>query len=216
MNNESNYHATRRIGGRICLIAFFALLAFAVAVGIECFYGEQVEEIYIGNQFLAFAPVYNRSGSWLHGRLHIGYRPDILFLEHTITLGLLLFLSRFTDFISLVLGMSRNWSICEDLAIAATLVRLINACLGRYTLDYIYIAGRATYDLVDFYLGVSLLLICIWAVWGEIRTLRLRKKATQGMSLGQRMKWDIVFTGNACRAAFISTSKWREIQERYE
>lgn len=216
MHNERNQNATRRIGGRICFIAFFTVLALSVAACIVFIYGEQVEEIYIGGDSLAFAPVYNRSGSWLHGRLKLGYRPDILFVEHVCTLFLLWFLARFTDFVSLMLGMSKNWSMCEDLAIAATMVRLINVLLGRYTLDYIYIAGRGTYDLVDFYLGISILIMCVWAVLGEMRTLRLKKRATQGMNFWQRMRWELVFTGNACRAAFISTAKWWEIQEHHE
>lgn len=215
MHNGENDNATRRIGGRVCFIAFFTLSALAIASYIIILYGEQAEKIYIGGDSLAFAPVYNRSGSWLHGRLKLGYRPDILFLEHVISLFLLLFLARFTDFISMIFGMSRRWSLCEDLAIAATLVRLINVILGRYTLDYIYVARWGTYDLVDFYLGISFLILCVWAVLGEIRMLRLKKYATQGMNFWQRVRWELVFTRNACRAAFISTAKWKEIQERY-
>lgn len=215
--NEENRNAQRPIGGRVCFIAFFTLLALAVIASILFLYGEQVEEIYIGNDALAFAPVYNRSGSWLHGRLNLGYRPDILFLEHVVTLFMLWFLSRFTDFFSMVFGMSRRWSLCEDLATAATLVRLINVIRGRYTLDYVYIGClNATYDLVDFYLGISIFILCIWMVLAEIRTFRLKKQATRGMNFRERMRWELVLTGNACRAPFIRTAKWREIQDRYE
>lgn len=207
----------RPVGGRICFITFFALLALAVAEIVIFRYGERVEDIYIGSDFLAFEPVYNRSGSWLHGRLKLGYRPDILFLEHAVTLFLLWFLSRFTDFISMILGMSRRWSLFEDLATAATLVRLINVIRGRYTLDYIYINPlHATYDLVDIYLGISLFFLCVWMVLAEIRTLRLKRQAAQGMSFGGRMKWELVLTGNACRAPFMSSAKWKNIQDRYE
>ncbi len=212
-----NTNSERKIKGRICFIALFTLLALAIVECILFLYDGHVEEIHIGNDFLAFAPVYNRSGSWLHGRLNLGYRPDILFAEHMITLFILWFLSRFTDFISMILGMSRRWSLFVDLTTAATLARLINVIRGKYTLDYVYIGClHATYDLVDIYLGIGLLFLCIWVTLAEIRTFRLKKQVTRGMSFWGRMRWELVLTGNACRAPFIRTAKWKEIQDRYE
>lgn len=203
-------------GMRICRIAVLTFLGLAVAAVILGIYGERVEEVFIGSPSLAFAPVYNRNGSWMHGRLKIGYRPEILMAEHVITLLLLCYLSRFIDYISMILGMSRSWGICMDLGIAATLARLINVIAKRYTLDYIYIRRmHATYDLVDFYLGIGILIMLVWVFLCEIRVFRLKKQATQGLGFRARMRWELVFTGNACRAVFMPREGWEDIRERY-
>lgn len=208
---------TRKLSARICFIIDLTLLSFAVVAVILLLCGERAEEICVGGDILAFAPVYNRSGSWFHARLGIGYRPDILLLEHVISMLLLVYLSRFMDFTATVLKINTLWSRCLDFGMAATLVRLITALFGRYTLNYIYIAPlRSTYDLPDLYLGVSLAVLLIWAVWCEVRYLRLKKSATRGMGFAKRMKWELLFTGNVLKAAILPAARWEEIRRPYE
>lgn len=207
---------TKKIIARICLIALLTLLGLAVAAGITFLYGDGAEEIYIGSETLAFAPVYNRDGSWFHGRLQIGYRPGILLLEHVIIMLLLIFLCRFMDFVSMILKMSGRFGVCLDLAMAATAARVVNVLSRKYTLDYVYIAPlHGTYDLIDFYIGISVAIMLAWGIVCEVKFLRLKKRATEGMNFMRRMRWELIFTGNACRAAFLPAKRWSEIQKEY-
>lgn len=207
--------AKKRLAKRAIRICVLTLLGLAVAESILLLAGEQAEEIRFGNKYLAFAPVYNRSGSWFHGRLQIGYRPCLLLAEHILTLGMLWFLSRFMAWMNFVLGMRQFWICGVDFGIAATLARLITVLCGRCTLDYIYLSWfHGTYDVIDFYLGLTLLCIVLWCIPCEMRFLRL-KKASAGKSFGQKMKWELTFTGNALKAPFIPAKHWEGLKEKY-
>lgn len=206
----------RQFAKRAVLICVLTLMGLAVAEGILLFAGDRVESIRFGNRYVMFAPVYNRSGSWFHGRLQIGYRPEILLAEHVLTLGLLWFLSRFMAWMNLALGIRTFLTCGVDFGIAATFVRFITVACGRYTLDYVYLSWfHSTYDLVDFYIGILILCIVLWCIPCEVRWLRLKKKAAAGMNLRQRMKWELIFTGRALKAPFIPEKHWKGLLETY-
>lgn len=206
----------RQLIPRAVLICGLTLLGLAVAEVILLLAGEQAESIRFGNRYLAFAPVYNRSGSWFHGRLQIGYRPGLLLAEHVFTLFLLWFLSRFMAWMNLALGMKQIWICGVDFGIAATIARLITVLCGRYTLDYIYLSwSHSTYDLMDFYIGFALICIVLWCILCEMRMLRLKRESCSGMNFWQKMKWELIFTGNAFKAPFVPAKHWEGLLEQY-
>ncbi len=203
-----------RRGLCVCLLI---ALGFGIVVTLIITYGEQVEAVYIGNEALALAPIYNRNGSWFHGKIGIGQQPLLYFGEQILTLLMELFILRFMTWLNRALGLSAKWNHLVDFMFAVTIARTITLLTGNHTLDYVYIAKfHATYDLFDFYLGITIVLTLIWCVLAEIKFLRLKKKATPGMNFWQKMKWELLFTWDACKAAFVSTEQQERLLQKYE
>lgn len=204
---------------RIVRICLFTLLGLAVAEGTLLVFGERVEEIYYGGKSIAFAPVFNRDGTWFHSRLQIGYRPALQLAENCVTLCLLWYLYRFIAWMGTAMKVDERWLYGVELSIAGTLARLVNVLRRQLTLDYIYIGRlRSTFDLIDFYLGISLVLMLFWLLLCEVRYLKVRKRETAGMDFWRKTKWALVFTGHAARAAFLPAKSWGAIiaEHRYQ
>ncbi len=198
---------------QLLLTCLLVIIGFSVVTGIHVVYGDTLEEVFIGNQWLAFKPVYNRDGSWLHGRLNVGYRPGLLLAEGILTLFAGVFCIRFMGFFNYVIQLSSVWSCWLYVMLSTTIARIIQVLAGQYTLDYIYIGVmHGTFDLFDFYLGIGLAGLMVWVVLAEIKYRRLRKACTEGMRFWQRLKWEFSFMGRTFQAAFLPRARWDSLK----
>ncbi len=195
----------------LLLTSLLILLGFAVVIGIHAVYGDTLEEVSIGSGQFAFAPVYNRGGSWLHEKLDLGYRPGLLLAEGVVTLLACVFCIRFVGFLNWALGLKPGWDCWMYVMLSTAIARILQVLSGQYTLDYIYIkALHGTFDLFDFYLGIGLVGMVIWVLWAEVRYYRLKKRVTAGMGFFQKLKWELSFTGKALQAVFMPKARWGE------
>ncbi len=201
-----------------CLIVGLLIgLGYGIVAGILLIYGDGAESVYLGNREFAISPVYNRDGSWLHGRLDIGFRPGALFVENLVSLALIWFCVRLMMYLNRLFKLSDTWLCFAYFYLAAIAARLINSIFGKYTMDYLYIRGlHATYDLFDIYLGIGLLMVVLWAILAEIRYHRIKKAATRGMGLWQKLKWELGFTAKIFQAVFSRRDCWEELGREYQ
>lgn len=210
---DASMRNTGVIWGRHFLILGLLIgVGFAIVAGIQILYGDGAESVYIGNDSIALAPVYNRNGSWLHGRLDIGYHSAMLLAEGIVSLTLLLFSIRFIIYLNSIFQMRNTWLCFTYFFFATAIARIINVLAGQYTLDYLYISVfHATYDLFDFYLGIGLLIALLWCVFAEMKYHRLKKNSTRGMNLWQKLRWELAFTGKALKASCLPRDRWDKL-----
>lgn len=208
----------------VILVLALLCIGFGIVAGILAVFGGDAEKVRYGWESLAFEPVYNRSGSWFHGRLNMTYRPDILLVEQIFGLLVLLFLMRFLRFWNVLFRMKNIWLYAYDFGIATTVARGLSAMLEQYTLDYIYIsdpfwrAGRfagSTYDLFDFYLGIMFVMMILWLFVACVAYYRMKKRLTKGYSMWQKVVWEWKLTGDSLKAVFLPTDSWKAILARY-
>lgn len=163
------------------------------------------------NRYMAIAPVYNRDGSWLHGRWGIGYRFDLLCLERVQTFLAGLFLFRFLQVYNAFFSLSEKWLYAVDIELAVPVYRCIAWLYSPYTLDYLYIRGYGTFDLPDFYIGVGIFFLVLWLILAMIYYYRFRKKRTAGMRFWEKLKWEWRFTVILFKAMFQKRENWESL-----
>lgn len=198
----------------ICLLIG---IGFGIVAVLLLTYGQQVENIYIGTESFAIAPIYNRNSSWLHGRLGIGSKPLLYFAELIVTLLLEVFCFRFMTWMNKALRLSGKWNHIVDFMLAVTIARIITVLTGNDTLDYLYIAQfHATYDLFDFYIGFTIIAMLIWCILAEIKLSSIKKKALGKVSFLKKLQWELIFTKDACKAAFLPYKQQEILLQKYE
>ena len=200
---------------------FFILLLILIAGLMECvmaiYYDKLVQEPLSVGHLFNFRPIYNKSGSWYHARLGIGYAQGLLIAENVAALLIVWLAYRFMEAWGWFFGMHSRWLYLLDFVLAPTLYRLFHSVLGIYTLDYIRIAGKRganTFDFPDLYLGISVMAMLVWLIFALILYYKYKQIQVKGMQLLSRFVWEfhlmILFT----KAVFIPKERWAELFEK--
>lgn len=191
------------------------LLAIALSVLLErlayLHYDSLQANPVILNRYMAIAPVYNRNGSWLHGRWGIGYRFDLLCLERIVTFLTALFLFRFLQAYNTFFSMSEKWLYAVDIELAVPVYRCIVWLYSPYTLDYLYIRGYGTLDLSDFCIGVGIFFLILWLFPALSYYYRFRRQQTKNMRFGEKFMWECQFTVIIVKAMFLKRERWENL-----
>lgn len=203
---------------RIALIIVLTLFGLAMTPIILAAAGESSGMLYLGNQYLAFSLRHgnDRLTSWI-GHTQSTHQMWVSLASRTLILCLLLFMSRYMAWINLVCrATSSQWICCVDFAIAGHIIRMFNDLRGYINMLFIHIPRQGiTFDLVDCYLGIFIAVFLVWIVLCELQYLRLKKQKTAGMNFFQKMKWEFVFVGIACKMSILPTKKWTGLVEEY-
>jgi len=182
----------------------------ALSEAIVCFhYDELRKNPLVITRFLRIRPVYNDDGSWIHGKLGIGYIGWLLISEDIITILMAIYLFRFMEACNRFFGISQGWLYSLDFGIATTLYRLITEVRKVFTLDYLNI-GRNTFDFPDFYLGVLMAGLIIWyfPVMGAYH--KYKKNKIKGMCFKEKLIWEFKFSGMLLKIPVLNKKKWQE------
>lgn len=218
VRKELQVRPNGRLSDRITLIIVLVLFGLAMTPIILRAIGDPSGMLYIGNQYLALSLRHgnDRLASWI-GHTQTTYQMWTSLAYRTLLLCLLLFLSRYMAWINLVCGATGSQWLCGvDFAIAGHIIRLVNDFQGYINMLFIHVPRLGiTFDLVDLYLGVSVVIILVWMVLCELHYRRLKKQKTAGMTFLQKMKWELTVAGVACKMAFFPAKKWAGFVEKY-
>lgn len=191
------------------------LFAIALSILLErlayLYYDSLQANPIILNRYMAIAPVYNRNGSWLHGRWGIGYRFDLLCLERMVAFLTALILFRFLQVYNAFFSMSEKWLYAVDIELAVPVYRCIVWLYSPYTLDYLYIKGYSTFDLPDFCIGVGIFFLVLWMFPALFYYYRFRGQQTKGMRFGEKFMWERRFTVVMVKAVFLKRERWESL-----
>ena len=192
----------------LLVILFAIVLSVLMERLVYLHYDSLQENPVILNRYMAIAPVYNRDGSWLHGRWGIGYRFDLLCLERAVTFLAALFLFRFLQAYNSFFSLSEKWLYAVDIELAVPVYRCIAWLYSPYTLDYLYIRGYTTFDLPDFYIGAGIFFLILWLFQALFHYYRFQKAHTKGMRFWEKFKWERRFTVTVVKAVFLKQERW--------
>ncbi len=195
----------------IWLITILFLLAILAERTAYLHFGQWRAQPVMLTRFLRLYPVYNDSGSWLHGRLGIGYVRWVLILEDVLSLAAELFLIRYIRAIGSFFGLRCGVLYMVDCGIAATVHRFFTRLRGVYVLDYLHWKGRGVFDLPDLYLFLTLAGLLVWLIPMYGRYHPYIKKNTKGMSRIQKWGWELRLSGVFLKAAFVPERRWEEM-----
>ncbi|MDE7248069.1 MAG: hypothetical protein K2N43_09305, partial [Lachnospiraceae bacterium] len=99
----------KNIRKHIIICAALFLISAALEWIVYLHYDSLTVRPIILNSRMAIAPVYNTDGSWLHGRLGIGYNGPLLWLENITALFAVWYLFRMMEGHNAFFGVSQNW-----------------------------------------------------------------------------------------------------------
>lgn len=195
------------VGAAVILLAVF----LERTVYIQ--YDRLKEAPVILNEYMAIAPGYNMDGSWLHGRLGIGYNGPLLCLEYILTFLVSVYLFRFMEGVHFFFQIKGGkwWLYAVDLEAAVMLYRLISKIYSPYTLDYLYIRGQGTFDFPDLCIGAGIIAILLWTVLFMCRYYPFRKKQTAGMSFWEKCRWEMGISWACIKAGVIPKDRWPDL-----
>lgn len=189
----------------ICL----ALIGYAIIAFIYIYCPEKIGHNDVIGKKLAFAPIYNKSGSTLHALLGIGYNQVLLIIECIICVFIVIFMHKIVAYYNIFLNLDRWWAYIVDFACAAVLGRLPVNLLGFYTLDYLYISmTRYTYDFFDICLGICVIGILVWCIPISIKYHKYKVSHTKGMKIWEKIKWEIGFGFKIIRESLRPMKIW--------
>ena len=199
------------------ILAGILFLAAGLAEGIVYMhYGElQARPVLLG-QFMRIYPVYNDNGSWLHGRLGIGYVWWMLICEDILSLLLEVFLVRFISALCDFFSLSRKIILLMACGMSATAYRLFTRLRGVYVLDYLHVRGHGVFDLPDLYLFVMMVGIILWLLPYHMVYHPYKKEKVKGMSVLQKWAWELKFSGVFFRAVFLPQDRWEELFKEWK
>lgn len=207
----------RQYKKHIIFILLLILVAGLMEGTMTIYFDRLVQEPLSIGRFISLRPVYNKSGSWYHARLGIGYIQGLLIAENITTLFLVWFFYRFLEAWGWLFGMRSFWLYLFDFALAPTLYRLFHNIFGIFTLDYIRIVGRqgsSTYDFPDIYLGIFVVAIFVWLVFALIRYYKYRHIRVKGMRFLSKFAWELRLTALLIKAVFVPKERWAELFEK--
>ena len=104
----------------IVLVCILFLAASAAEVFVYMNYGKLQEQPVMLGRFLRIYPIYNDDGSWLHGRLGIGYVRGLLVLEDILSFLVEVFLIRYISSICDFFSISRKVLMAAACAMAVS------------------------------------------------------------------------------------------------
>lgn len=199
----------------IILCAALFLIAAVLEYAACLHYDSLRADPLILNRYMAVRPVYNTDGSWLHGRLGIGYHGLLLCLENIAGLLVAGYLFRMIASYNAFFCLSAGWLYFIDLEIAVPIFRLADRIWHPYTLDYLYIRGYGTFDFPDLCLGMGLAGMLLWLIPALIKYYRYKREQTVGMGFVQKLKWELRMSGRILYLPFVKKSGWEERFEKW-
>lgn len=161
------------------------------------------------NKFLQIYPVYNQDGTWLHGKIGIGYVSWLLYFESILSLFLLIVMIRYMDLLTCFFGLSQKWFFIMDIGIAPALYRIFTTIRRAYTLDYLQIK-QMVYDFPDLCIGVFVIGILVWAILLSFIFYKYNKEKRKEMSFKERLVWGVQFRQMLFRVFFLPRIRWEE------
>lgn len=200
MKNVKNRH--------IALIILLFLLAGLGEWTAYLHFGEWQAQPVMLNSFLRLFPVYNDSGSWLHGRIGVGYVRWLLIVEDILALAAEMFVIRYIRAIGHFFGLGCQVLYMVDCGIAATSYRFFTRMRGVYVLDYLHVRGRGVFDLPDLYLFLTMIGLILWLIPLYMVYHPYLKKKTKGMPLLRKWAFELRVSGVFLKAAFVSGKRW--------
>ena len=198
------------------ILAAVLFLAAGMAEGIvSMHYGEfQAQPVMLG-RFLRIYPVYNDNGSWLHGRLGIGYIWWLLVCEDILSLLVEVFLIRFISAICDFFSLSRKILMLAAFGVSASAYRLFTRLRGVYVLDYLHVRGYGVFDLPDIYLFLMMVGIILWLLPYHRAYRPYKKEKVKGMPFFLKCVWELKFSGVFLRAAFLPRDRWEGLFQEW-
>lgn len=179
----------------IIFVVCLALIGYGMVAFIHIACPEKIEHNDVRGQAIAFAPIYNESGSTFHAKLGIGYNQALLVVECIVCMLMVLVMYKMVAYYNMFFGLNMCWSYFVDFGGAVVLGRLPMDLLGFYTLDYLYIAAtRYTYDLFDIYIGICFVGALFWCVPMSIKYHKYKVGHTKGMKFLEKLKWEVTFS----------------------
>lgn len=203
----------------IIFILLLILIAGLMEGVMTIYFDKLVQEPLSVGRLVSLRPVYNKSGSWYHARLRLGYMQGLLIAENITTLFLVWFFYRFLEAWGWLFGMRSFWLYLFDFALAPTLYRLFHNVLGIFTLDYVRIVSRqgsSTFDFPDFYLGIFVVAIFVWLVFALIPYYKYRHTRVKGMRFLSKLAWELRLTALLIKAVFVPKERWAELFDKAE
>lgn len=198
---------------------FFILILFCIAAlleGVVSFYFDELRrQPVIINRFLKIYPIYNRDGTWLHGKIGIGYISWLLHLEAMLSLLLLAIMVRYMEVLICFFGLSDRWLFLIDIGMVPAFYRMFTRIRGTYTLDYLQI-NQMVYDFPDFCIGVFVIGILIWAICLSLVSRKYIREKRNGRSFAERMIWSVRFRRMLFQVFFLPKAQWQEKFEQWE
>lgn len=186
------------------ILAVVLFLAAGLAEGIvSMHYGELQAQPVILGRFLRIYPVYNDNGSWLHGRLGIGYVWWMLVCEDILSLLVEVFLIRYISALCDFFSLSRRVLMLAACGVSATAYRFFTRIRGVYVLDYLHVRGHGVFDLPDLYLFVMMVGIILWLLPYHMAYRPYKKEKVKGMPFLRKCAWEFKFSGVFLRAVFL-------------
>ena len=200
----------------IVLVCILFLAAAAAEGFVYMNYGKLQEQPVMLGRFLRIYPIYNDDGSWLHGRLGIGYVRGLLVLEDILSFLVEVFLIRYISSICDFFSISRKVLMAAACAMAATFYRFFTRLRGVYVLDYLHVRGRGVFDLPDLYLFLTMVGIILWIVVPYYKAYHpFKKEKVKGMPLLQKWALELRFAGIFLQAAFLPKDRWEKLFEKW-
>ncbi len=197
----------------ICLLCLAAGLAERLML---LHYEEWSAEPVILSRFMYIYPVYNEKGSWIYGRMGLDYDRFRLMAEHGFSILIECWLFRFVEAVCRFFNLRRWVLYTLDCGIAALVYRLITRIRGVFTLDYLYIRGRGTFDLPDGYIGIAAAGLIIWLIYMLTAYYPFKKKKVKGMTFWPKLLWEFRFTGMILKATVMNAEKRKELFESWQ
>lgn len=197
----------KKIKVNLIVIIILVLIAGLAEGVVYSHFHELRESPIILSNFLRIYPIYNKNGSWLHGRLGIGYIEWLLILESVVILLMLFFLYRFMKAYGRFFHMSMLWLHLTDFAFASTIYRIVTHIRGAFTLDYLDF-GKYIFDFPDLYLYTIILGVLLWLIPALIKYYSYRNTKVKGLSFIKKQIWDFKISGMFFKATVIPESRW--------
>ncbi len=206
---------TQRSKGHVLFISILFCTAVFLDIVIYIYYDELYRQPIVINKWIQISPIYNKSGTWLHEKMGIGYLFWLLYLESILSLILLAVITRYMEIQIYFFKLSPKWLYLADIGVVPGCYRMFTRARGAYTLDYLQI-NQMVYDFSDLCIGVFAVGIFIWVMWVSWLFYQYRKEKQIGMNFIERMVWGIQFRRMMVRLMFLPRIQWQREFKKWE
>lgn len=200
----------------INLLFVLILIAGVCEAMVYLNYNELTARPMVINKFLEISPVYNEDGSLFHAKLGIGYIRWLLITESVMALLIGFWVFRYVEAMSRFLNITSFWLYGIIFGMASVVYRLFTHIRGVFTLDYLHIKNRATYDIPDFYLLVLCITAFIWMIPCLIAYYKYRNKKVKDMAFLQKLIWELKLTAMLLKASILPENKWQTMFDQWK
>lgn len=199
----------KKIKINLIIIAILILIAGLMEGVVYFHFFELRKSPIVLSNFLRIYPIYNKNGSWIHGKLGIGYIRWMLAFEDIVSLLVIFYSFRFLKSYGRFFHMSMLWLHLTDFAFSASIYRIITRIRGVFTLDYLDL-GRYIFDFPDFYISIFIAGILIWLIPALIKYYSYRNARVKGLSFIKKQIWDFKISFMFFKVAAIPESRWEQ------